>query len=233
METSAMDHRRAIDTQAAARYVLKEMREEEFASYEEHYIGCRECFEQVKFAFDAADAMREVLKTVPVKEETPAFLARFMASLRQPAFGLGLATLILAGMATYQGITIHNITQAAIVQTPTLRPAAKGSNENVVPMPRTGIFTLNFLVDANPSEYASYEARLTSDQQSRDGANGKGKSLQKSFVISADDARNTVGIRLYSGDIAPGNYALTTFGVKKDGSRVELASYYLTLQFGN
>jgi hypothetical protein len=157
-----------------------------------------------------------------------------MASLRQPALGLGLATLVLAGVTVQQAIKITDITAPAIVQTPTLRPAAKGSSENVVTMPRKGIFTLNFLVDANPSEYISYEARIASDQQSTDGSNaGKGIPFQKSFTISATDAGNTVGIRLYSGDVAPANYVLTTLGVRKDGSKSELDSYYFTLRFSN
>ncbi len=227
METFAMDHNRAVNSQACVRYLMREMSPTESSSFEEHYIGCAECSDEVRYGFDAVEAMRQVLAEDPEKE--PGFLARFKYALRQPALGISLAAVVLAGVAVNRQSVIHDITQAAIVGTPTLRPAAKGSDQNVVIMPRKGIFTLNFLIDANPSEYASYEASLAADEQDRN----KGNSFQKSFPISDAEAVNTVGIRLYSGDVAPGSYALTTFGIKKDGSRKLVSTFYLTLQSGS
>jgi hypothetical protein len=227
MQSFAMDHQRAADSQACVRYLMQEMDPAECSSFEDHYLTCQECSDEVKFGFDAVEALRQVIKEEPAP--APGFLERLMSALRQPALGFGLATLIVAGVAINRQVAFHNITQATVVRTPTLRPAAKGSDQNIVTMPSKGIFTVNFLVDANPSEYVSYEAILAPDPQDR----GEGNSFQKSFPISDAEAVNTVGIRLYSGDVAPGNYALTTFGIKKDGSRRLLSTFYLRLQSGN
>jgi len=239
METFAMDHNRAVNSQACVRYLMREMSPTESSSFEEHYIGCAECSDEVRYGFDAVEAMRQVLAEEPEKE--PGFLAGLLASLREPAVGLGLATVVLAGFVVNGQIRIHQLLQPAVFSLPSLKPVPKGSNNgNVIVMPQKENFILPVLLDTRPSSYVSYQATLSSEQPNHDDQKSdKGNSFQKTFFITADEAGKTaekagkaIGIRLYSGDINPGSYVLTTFGVKKDGSKEQLDNYYVELQFG-
>ena len=43
-----MDHKEAVETMAAQRYVLDEMTPEDQEAFEEHFFGCTECAADVK-----------------------------------------------------------------------------------------------------------------------------------------------------------------------------------------
>lgn len=58
-----MDHKEAVQLQAAVKYVLGELPQAERDAFEEHYFDCRECALDVKASAAFVDAGREVLRT--------------------------------------------------------------------------------------------------------------------------------------------------------------------------
>lgn len=231
METNAMNHNHAIKTQASVRYLLKEMRDEECSAFEEHYIGCRECSDEVKFGFEVAAAIRESAMTAVVPVPRPGLLARIVASVRQPAFAGAFALLLFisAGINVRQAGIIHDSRTAIALPAPPLKEAVKGGPVNVRTVQRNSAFVLPFLFDAQ-TEYVSYQGLLVADQ--KDSGN-EGNGFQKSFSIPVEYAKDTVSVRLYSGDFKEGDYTLTILGIRQDGSNSKLAKYSFTLRFSN
>lgn len=101
-----MDHKEAVQLQAAIKYVLGELPPAERDSFEEHYFDCGECALDVKAAAAFVDASREVLRTERVEaaagrsvENGRGWLAWFRPTVAVPAFavllmGLGYQSLV-------------------------------------------------------------------------------------------------------------------------------------------
>src|SRR5205823_7213506 len=53
-----MDHKEAVETMAAQRYVLDEMTPEDQDAFEEHFFGCAECAADIKDSETIADTLR-------------------------------------------------------------------------------------------------------------------------------------------------------------------------------
>jgi anti-sigma factor RsiW len=64
-----MDHKEAVETMAAQRYVLDEMTPEDQDAFEEHFFGCAECAADVKDTETIADTLRS--ENNVVKKFTP------------------------------------------------------------------------------------------------------------------------------------------------------------------
>src|SRR6185312_8464740 len=119
MTSQLMNHDEALKTLATERYLLQEMNDEQRRDFEEHYLGCPECFEAVIFGSDFVTEMRNV----PLPAPAPGFrekLARFFASLMRPAPALAFAALLaLVGLSAYQATVInHQQKLLAIAQAP-------------------------------------------------------------------------------------------------------------------
>ena len=57
-----MDHKEAVELQAAEKYVLGELSQGQRDEYEDHYIDCPECAKEVHAAVAFADTAREVFR---------------------------------------------------------------------------------------------------------------------------------------------------------------------------
>jgi hypothetical protein len=100
-----MDHQQAIKMQAAERYLLEELSEEERESFEDHYFTCTECADEVKAAYIFADNAKAVMADWPApapREERQSF--NFWEWLR-PVLVPAMAVLLL-GVTVYQSVLV-------------------------------------------------------------------------------------------------------------------------------
>jgi hypothetical protein len=100
-----MDHKEAVQLQAAVKYVLGELPQAERDSFEEHYFDCRECAVDVKAAAAFVDAGREVLRseTFEVASGKSGENRRAWLLWLRPAFAAP-ALLILLAIVGYQNL---------------------------------------------------------------------------------------------------------------------------------
>lgn len=114
-----MDHKEAVQLQAAEKYVLGELTQALRDEYEEHFFDCSECALDVKAAAAFVDAGREVLRT-----ERFEFAAAKSGENRRawhlwlrPAFAApAMAMLILIAIVGYQNlITLPRLKSASSV----------------------------------------------------------------------------------------------------------------------
>jgi len=100
-----MDHQQAIKMQAAERYLLQELSEEERESFEDHYFTCTECADEVKAAYIFADNAKAVMADWPApapRAERQSF--NFWEWLR-PVLVPAMAVLLL-GVTVYQSVLV-------------------------------------------------------------------------------------------------------------------------------
>ena len=130
-----MDHRAAVSTSAAERYLLGEMNEEERDQYEEHFFGCPECAEAVKATAGFRDAAEQVLREqagrpAPAEEHSEQddegsrlrwidWRALFWPI---PA-GAAASILAVLGLTAYQGLVVLPRLQGELREADTIQPA--------------------------------------------------------------------------------------------------------------
>ncbi|HEX8879211.1 MAG TPA: hypothetical protein VF749_04240 [Candidatus Acidoferrum sp.] len=101
-----MDHKQAIDLQLAVKYVLGELPPVQRDEYEDHYIDCPECAQDVHAVAAFADTAREVFRGEARSEERARTQVRGRGWLfwLRPAFA-GPALVVLLAVAAYQNLT--------------------------------------------------------------------------------------------------------------------------------
>ena len=213
-----MDHKEAVQLQAAVKYVLGELPQEERDGFEEHYFDCGECALDVKAAAAFLDAGREVLRmerfegpTVRSVESGRVWLAWFRPIVAVPA----LAALLI--VVAYQNmVTIPRATQAAMrgagqvfTSVFSLQMAnTRGGEEVKVRVHPNESFALRF--DFTPAKvFENYICQLQ-DETGRSilKANVPGSSVNQEaqFVVPA-------------GSVKPGRYSLVFTGASGSGER--------------
>jgi len=103
-----MDHKQAVELQLAVKYVLGDLSPVQRDEYEDHYIDCPECAQDVQAAAAFADTAREVFRQEARSEERGENQVRggtggWLFWLR-PAFA-GPALLVLLAVVGYQNLT--------------------------------------------------------------------------------------------------------------------------------
>lgn len=101
-----MDHKQAIDLQLAVKYVLGELPPVQRDEYEDHYIDCPECAQDVHAVAAFADTAREVFRGEARSEERARNQVRGRGWLfwLRPVFA-GPALVVLLAVAAYQNLT--------------------------------------------------------------------------------------------------------------------------------
>ncbi|MGH9571236.1 MAG: hypothetical protein ACRD4F_16440, partial [Candidatus Angelobacter sp.] len=102
MTIQLMTHDEAVNSLATERYLLREMREEERTSFEQHYLGCAHCLEAVTFAGEFMDGAKPVLREMQAAEtsgrargrERRNFLGSVLAPFRRPAPAWALVAIL-------------------------------------------------------------------------------------------------------------------------------------------
>ena len=130
-----MDHRHAIEAQAAERYLLGELPAAEAEEFELHYFECAQCALAVESGEMFISAVRggfpAVEKLQKSAEPKPSLWSSLAAFRRQPAFGLAAAAL-LAVVALYQGaVVIPGLRQPRALPAFQLIGASRGEDPKV------------------------------------------------------------------------------------------------------
>jgi hypothetical protein len=150
-----MDHREAIDTLAAERYVLGDMTSGERDAYEAHFFSCPECADDVKSGALMKDGVREGLidgKRMSVRRGVT----------WRPAVAIPwAAAATLAVIAGYESVPTRSSVDsgAPIALAPvTLRPETRGQDPIVSAGPG-GAVTLAIPLHGSYQQSVSYELR--------------------------------------------------------------------------
>lgn len=209
-----MRHEDAIETEAAERYLLGEMTDDEQGIFEEHFFDCAVC------AADVTDGTRMMIAgRAMVKEEREAAKAPPSNVVPMPkrkpwslpvAAAASLAFTLLGGQAGYlvalrQQHAPTELVRVAQIDTGTSRSGTPAE----IPAVRPGD---GMRFDVEPRDEAvRYAAIVTC-----------GGKTQSSHSISREMAANAVTLRL--GDLPAGRCELVVEGVRKDGKRIPITS---------
>lgn len=212
-----MDHKEAVQLQAAVKYVLGELPQAERDSFEEHYFDCRECAVDVKAAAAFVDAGREVLRTearesaVPTKSEESK--SRWLFWLR-PAFAAP-AMLIFLAIVGYQNLIMipqakkeaNSNTGQFVSSSFSLRMAnTRGGDEVKVRVHPNESFALQF--DFTPAKpFSSYLCQLEDES---------GRSLLQAVVPGASINQEAQFV-VPADRLKPGRYSLVFTGAPGSG----------------
>ncbi len=148
-----MDHKTAKTLQAAERYSLDELSDQEREQFEEHLFDCPVCSEQVRQNFTVTENLKQVFRegSLEAAHAAPAGRGGWQEWLRLPSLVPTFAALALAGFVVYQSAnpgasetTAHVLPAASL-----LMPVSRGE---AVPVqlidPRSASLLLTFSVDA-------------------------------------------------------------------------------------
>jgi hypothetical protein len=189
-----MDHKEAVETMAAQRYVLDEMTPEDQDAFEEHFFGCAECAADVKDSETIADTLRSeknaVKKFAPRRSQT-----RWLAIA---------ASLALVAILGYQNLfTIPGLRrETAVARSPRivasvyLRESVR-AEEQLEPVNGSEAFTLDF--DFVPPPSAKSVVVDVADAAGR---------VRIHQAITAERVRDTVHLFVPAGSLPPGRYTL-------------------------
>jgi anti-sigma factor RsiW len=228
-----MDHHEATRRGAVEKYLLDEIAPPERDEFEEHFFDCQECAADLRTTAAFLDAATQELKRfIPeVPAPKPARKSPF-AFLWRPAFAApGLALLLL--VIAYQNVVVYPRLTGEVVQVnhPEVLPSVSliGANSRGGPVPSVTIrpgqpILLSVDIPA-AAQFSSYDCTLVAPS----GAN------VWRVPVSAEQAKDTVSIRIPAGTWAGGDYRLTVQGYS-DPARAqpaELARYRFTLHVSN
>ncbi len=219
MSIDTMSHEQAVRSQAAERYVLGELTQEEREAFEGHYFDCSACFDQVKLGAQFLHHAGEVLDREPEK----GWLATMLGDFRRPAAAFAAAMLVCAiGMGIYQQSVIAGLKGPRIEARYMLTGEVKGGPAKVVSVSRQAGLSLRVEFLRKP-EFTSYQAQIVTEA-------GKVKT---SLPVPASATDDSVTITLPASALVAGKYSLVIYGLTQDGARTEAGRGEFDLQFTN
>jgi hypothetical protein len=229
-----MDHDDAVRLSLLEKYLLGELNAELRDEFEEHYFDCRECADDLRAASAFLDAAKIELRTFPRPESAPSPARKpWFAPLWTPSFvvpALAACLLVIA----YQNLVIFPRFRNALAElrAPEILPTVSlvGGNSRGGSVPSitvTNAHAFLVLIDIPTQErFSSYTCLLYSPPG----------SLAWRVQVSAEEAKDTVSIRVPAGRTVSGSYSLVVQGgVQGSSSAVpgengaELARYRFTL----
>jgi hypothetical protein len=210
-----MDHTEAVRLQAAEKYLLGELPKEQHAAYEEHYFDCSACAEEMKTTVAFMEGSRQVVREAapqtidekglaPVKPATGGWFGWL-----RPAFAVPVFAALLLFIGYQNGVTIpglkqvsSNVAGAEVAQHFTLPALSTRSGvlePKTIPIDPRRYFNLQVDMPAGaPSDYIC---------QIRDAAG----YVRHTVLVSAEESRNSVEIKIPGGSLQPGKYKLLAF----------------------
>jgi methionine-rich copper-binding protein CopC len=218
MNNDLMSHEQAVSKQAAERYLLAELSQEEREAFEGHYFDCPACFEQVKMGMDFLHHTRDVLDPEPEK----GWLARALGDLCRPAPAFVSAMLVFAiGTGAYQHATIAGLKAPRLEASYMLTGQAKGGvSAKVVSVSRKAALSLKVEFLRKP-EFASYQAQIVAPS----GA------VKTTLAVSAAATDDSLTVSLPADALDAGVYSVVVYGLSSDGTKTEAGGGAFDLQF--
>ncbi len=243
------DHKKIEQEEIVERYVMRQLSEEEEAAFEEHFFGCDECFEKVKFTEKAIAGIRAAAKEGLLEEKSRGVLRlvwdRTEQFLTQPAIAVAAAVLVL--LLIYPALRGIFITpklqhQLEALNTPqpinhsfSLEEIQQRSAEDIwrgeilsemkVQLPRDAeYFTLNFTILENSIPNPTYRAEILTRENKVIWATGNLTSIGEFGVFSILCPRSF---------FSPGKYLLRVEELDRQGhstGKVHLFPFEVVLE---
>jgi Putative zinc-finger len=228
MTTQSMNHKQAVETMAAERYLLGEMTGEQRLAFEEHYVDCAECLESVMFGSEFLDAGREVAleQSSRAAAPVPTWRERLLAvgsSFLRPAPALAFALLLcLTGYQTFRIYQLKNEGGAKVATAEfryVLTGVAHGAGDaKLVQAPRDAVVSLGLEYNRG-GEYLSYRAQIM----------GETGAIKQSVALP-NTPGNMATIALMPGSLPDGDYTMLILGKTADGHEQEVGHGSFRLQ---
>jgi len=224
-----MDHVEAVRLSLVEKYLLDELAPELRDEFEEHYFGCRECSEDLRATSAFLEAAKSELKVAPVAKRAPSAPRKsWVAWLWAPAFAIpALAACLL--VIAYQNLVLLPHSRHALAELrspeilPTLSLVGGNSRGGSPPSVVVGANAFLVLIDIPTQDrFSSYACLLYSPSG----------SVAWRIQVSADQAKDTVSIRVPVDRAASGSYMLVVQGNSAPNlpeTATELARYRFTL----
>jgi hypothetical protein len=227
-----MDHQDALRRGAAEQYLLNEMPQPERDEYEAHFFECQECAADLRATAAFLDgAKMELRRSRTVRPARSIPKKPWFEFLWRPAFAAPAFALLLLIIGYQNVVMLPRIAGAgAQLKNPEILTSLSliGANSRGGAVPTAAIAErrpLLLSLDIPTAErFSSYTCVLVAPS----GA------VVWSLPVSADQAKDTVAIRVPSDVLRPGNYRLLVQGLAKDGGNpVDMANYRFTLNGSN
>jgi len=233
-----MDHHSIVDQHLVEQYLLDEMSPELREEFEDHYFGCPECAAEVRATSAFMDAARsEFKKTEPAGSTTPSDAKP--PKIRQSWLFLWREWFAVAAFATcllvvvYQNVAVYPRlrNEVASLEKPEVLTTVSLVNGNsrggaVVSAKVGDAQALLLLVDIpTQDQFSEYTCLLYSPNH----------ELLWTVKVSAQDAKDTVAIRVPFANRMDGLYSLAVKGNQAatvSNSGADLATYSFSLNAG-
>ncbi len=210
-----MDHTEAIRTKAAEQYLLGELPVRQRDEFEEHFMSCGECAQDLRVGAALIGNMKDALRyeTADARMPTQARGERWIAALFRPSIAVPAFAVLLAVIA-YQGLVSIPRMQSALSKATTPTSIASFSllggssrGEASVPIVTKPGEPFALYVDIPPQPaFRLY----TLDVESAAGA------FEFSLPVSASQAQNTVEVFVPAGRLDPGDYLVSIRGAQSE-----------------
>jgi len=227
-----MDHQDALRRGAAEQYLLNEMPQQERDEYEAHFFECQECAADLRATAAFLDgAKMELRRSRTVRPPRTISKKPWFEFLWRPAFAAPAFALLLLIIGYQNVVMLPRIAGAsAQLKNPEILTSLSliGANSRGGAVPTAAIAKrqpLLLSLDIPTAErFSSYTCVLVAPS----GA------VVWSLPVSAEQAKDTVAIRVPSDVLRPGNYRLLVQGLAKAGENpVDMANYRFTLNDSN
>ncbi len=218
MNTETMSHEQAVSSQAAERYLLGELPQDELQAFEGHYFDCQECFKQVNRGKQFLGHAREILDPEPEK----GWLTAMLGDLRRPAPAFAAAMLLFAlGTGLYQHSVIADLKGPRIESRYVLTGDARGGARLLSVSRKAGLsLTVEFV---RKPEFTSYRAQIVTESA----------KAELSLPVPAPVTDDSLTITLPADSLGAGKYSLVVYGLTQDGAKTEVGKGDFDLRFSN
>lgn len=222
-----MNHSEALQTFAAEKYLLNELPAPLRDAFEEHIFECQECAMDVRAG---AAFIGQARTELSVPQRAPAKRRSFFSIMALPLAGALIAA--MAAVVVYQNVvTLPQLrSQIALANAPVVLPATSliGGASRGAEMPSATVSNgraLFLYVDVPTDDrFSSYQLAFSDPAGSR----------TQVVSVSADQAKNTLLVRLPATGIHSGIYTLAVEGMPGSGKpAAKLAQYRFRVLNGN
>jgi hypothetical protein len=211
------------------RYVRNTLRGAERESFEEHFLDCPQCLEQLEIA----SSLRQGIRESAVEAVAPAVVSRprrwyvlgWVQAAAAACLVLTMTTSIVFFEETRRARSELAIAQVDLVKAQALASSPDvyvlglsrgGSESKQIPLPRAPRWMV-FSIEMDTTQFASYRAILSD-------SNGKEIWQQAGIQPASPDA---IGVTVPSNRLAPGSYSLIIQPSAQAGAQSTLSRFSL------